>query len=117
MELCNSQITIMRGTAVNDAGDETDVGTPVYEHVPAALVEKSHTTFDRASSTRRTIRTWMCVLPDWADITIDDTIMDEGTTPPSFFMVEDIQRQPSLGLPSSLILTLRMRSGVSITSD
>jgi hypothetical protein len=43
-ELANTRITIMRGTAVNDAGDVSDVGTPVYLHVPAALVEKGHVT-------------------------------------------------------------------------
>ena len=57
MELANTRITIGRGTGVNDAGDITDVGTPLYLHVPAAVVEKSHQTFDYASSTRRTIRT------------------------------------------------------------
>lgn len=116
MEIATTRITIMRGTEVNESGDETDVGVPIYEHMPASLVERGHTTFDRASQTRRTIRDVMCVLPPWADVTSDDTIRDERTG--QFYMVEDITRQPSLmGGPSYLILTLRMRSGVTTGSD
>lgn len=116
MELANALLTVMRGTRVDDAGGIDDTGIPIYQHVPGALVEKSHVTFDPASQTRRTIRTWMCVLPAWADVDTDDTIMCETTTPPTFFYVRDIQRQPSIDVPADLILTLEMRSGISVTS-
>lgn len=115
LELANTTITVMRGKQPNRFGDLTNVGTPLYGGVPAALVEKSSTTFDRAAQQRRTIRTIMCVLPDWADVTTDDTIRDEGTG--AYYLIESIERQPSLGLPPDLILTLRSRSGVSVTTD
>lgn len=118
LEVANTLITVMRGTAVNSLGDETDVGVPIYQHVPASLLETGHTTFDRASTTRRTIRTVTCMVPPWADIDTDDTIMDERCTPPAYYMVESMQRQPSLvGVPANLILTLRARSGVAATTD
>ncbi len=116
LELANTRLTICRGTEVDDAGDLSDIGTPLYLHVPASLVEKSHTTYDPASSTRRTIRTIMCVVPSWVDIDLCDTLLDETTG--NAYMIEDILAQPSLmGAPQDLILTLRMRSGVSIGSD
>lgn len=118
LELATTSITIIRGTEVNELGDETDVGLTLYQHVPAGLVESGHQTFDRASSTRRTIRTITCVVPSWTDVDADDTIMDERATPPAYYMVESIVRQPSLiGSPANLILTLRARSGVSVTTD
>jgi hypothetical protein len=116
-ELANTYLTVMRGTSVNSTGDRTNVGLPVYQHVPAALIEQSKTVFDPAASTRRTIRQIMCVVPSWLDVSTDDTIMDEGPTPPAYYMVESIQRQPSLGPPPELILTLRSRSGVSVATD
>ena len=109
-----TRLTIMRGTEVDDAGDESDVGIPIYQHVPAALVQASMQAFDPASSTRRTIRVSKALLPSWADVTDSDTIMDESTG--SYFAIEDIQLQPTLGSPPDLLLTLRSVTGVSISS-
>jgi hypothetical protein len=107
-------MTIMRGTEVDEAGDTSDVGLPIYQHMPAAVLEQSHTTFDPASSTRRTIRVVKALLPNWADVDTDDTIMDETTG--YFYAIEDIQKQPSLGYPPDLVLTLRQVTGVSVAS-
>src|SRR5450756_869353 len=115
MELANTTLTVMRGTTVNAYGDLTTVGTPLYTGIPAAVVEKARQTFDRATQRAQTIRTTMCVVPDWADILTTDTLMDETTG--NFFMVEDITVQPSLGVPPDKILTLRWRSGVTPASD
>ena len=117
-EIANTQLTIMRGTAVNETGDVTDVGLPMYRDVPAALVEQSHVTYDPASQTRRTIRTAVCVVPSWTDVDIDDTIMDQGQNPATYYMIESMVRQPTLtGAPAKIILTLRARSGVSPATD
>lgn len=115
-ELAQAWLTIMRGTEVNRFGDETDVGTVIYEHVPAALTETARVTFDRASQTRRTVRTVTCVLSGYTDVTDDDTLRDEVTG--AAYLIESMQRQPALnGAPADLILTLRERSGVSVASD
>jgi hypothetical protein len=116
MEMANTRLTVMRGTEVNSHGDLTDVGLPLHKHVPAALVEKANVTFDRASQTRRTIRTIMCTVPGYTDVDDDDTIFDEGTG--NYFTVQAIEKQPTLiGVQADLILTLQMRSGVSAASD
>jgi len=115
MELANTTLSVLRGTTVNAYGDKTNVGNPLYTGIPAAVVEKSKQSFDRDTQRFQTIRTSMCVVPDWADILDTDTLMDESTG--NFFMIEDIQTQPSLGVPPEKILTLRWRSGVSVKSD
>ncbi len=116
LKLQNRLITIMRGTETDAYGDETDVGIVHRQHVPAALAEKSSQTSDPAAPVRRTVRMWECILPAWCDVTTDDTLMDETTG--FYFMVESIEQQPGPGYyPAPLILTLRMRSGVSVNSD
>jgi hypothetical protein len=113
--MANTTLSVLRGTTTNAYGDRTNVGIPLYTGIPAAIVEKSKQSFDRDTQRFQTIRTSMCVVPDWADILDTDTLRDETTG--NFFMVEDIQTQPSLGLPPDKILTLRWRSGVSVGSD
>jgi hypothetical protein len=116
MEIANCAVTIMRGTEANAYGDESDVGTPLYQHVPAAVTETSKTVFDPATQRPQTIRTSMCVLPSWADVLDSDTLQREDTG--DFFMVESIQRQPTLiGVQPDIILSLRWRSGVSPGSE
>lgn len=115
MELANTSLTVMRGTKVNGYGDRTNVGTPLYRGIPAARVESSKQVFDRASQRAQTIRTTKAVVPDWADILTTDTVMDETTG--DYYMVEDVTLQPTLGPPPDKLLTLRSRSGVTVTSD
>jgi hypothetical protein len=116
MDIANCLITVMRGTEANAYGDLSDVGTPIYEHMPAAITETSKTVFDPATQRPQTIRSSMCVLPSWADVLDSDTIQREDTG--DFFMIQSIERQPMLiGAPPDIILTLRWRSGVSPGSD
>jgi hypothetical protein len=115
MEIANTTLSVLRGTKVNAYGDKTNVGTPLYTGIPAAVVESSRQAFDRASQRHQTIRTIQCVVPDWADILDTDTLMDETTR--NFFMVESIAMQPTLGPPPDKLLTLRARSGVTVATD
>jgi hypothetical protein len=112
----NRRVTIMRGTDANAYGDESDVGVPIYTGVPAALAETSQTAFDSASERQQIIRTVTCTVPNWADVLTTDTLRDETTG--LYYMIESIEAQPGIGYyPPPKILTLRMRSGVTITSD
>ena len=106
----------MRGTAVNDYGDETDVGTPYLTGVPAAIAETSQQAFDQATQRHQIIRAVTCTVPAWVDVWTTDTIQDEFTG--YFYMIESIEAWPGIGYyPAMQILTLRMRSGVTIGSD
>jgi len=114
-EVASTTLSTFRGTTADGYGDLDDTGIPYLKGIPAAITETAKAAFDAASQTRRTIRTIMCVVPSWADIDDDDTLRDERTG--DFFMIESQQRQPSLGLPGDLILTLRARSGITIATD
>lgn len=117
MELANTRLTIMRGAIANAYGDLTDVGTPVYSGVPAAVVESSKQVFDPATQRPQTIRTSTAVVAGWVDVLTSDTIMDESTG--NYFMINDIGLQPTgpTGISPDKILTLRWRSGVTVASD
>lgn len=117
MEIANTRLTIMRGTAANAYGDLTDVGQPIYMGIPAAINESSKTVFDAATQRPQIIRTSVCVVQGWVDVLTSDTLMDETTG--NYYMIEDIQRQPTgpTGIPPNKILTLRWRSGVTVGSD
>jgi hypothetical protein len=111
----NRLFTVMRGVEVGWAGDETDVGVPIYTHVPCALAEVSDETFDRTATTRRTIRTWTCVFDNWVDVTLNDTLQDEASG--FFYSIESMEERPGIGMyPPAKILSLTMVSGVTVES-
>jgi hypothetical protein len=117
MELANTTFTIMRGVEANPYGDLSDVGSPMYTGVPAALNESSKQTWDPATQQPRTVRTSKAVLPGWADVLISDTIRDETTG--NAYTINDIETQPTggTGIKPDLLLTLRSRSGVGTGTD
>lgn len=115
MEFATTRLTVMRGTQANAYGDEADVGTPLYTDIPAGVVEQSKQVFDPATQQPRTIRMSKCIVPYWADILTSDTLQDQGNG--DYYMIEDLQIQPSLGSPPDKLLTLRWRSGVTPGSD
>lgn len=116
MRFQNREMTVMRGTETNRFGDETDVGIAIATGVPAALAEVGNETFNLSQSTRRTIRTFACRMPAYVDVDDDDTLMDEFTG--YFFEIESIEEQAGIGMyPAMKLLTLTMRSGVSVGSD
>lgn len=116
LRFLNRTITIMRGVEANPYGDLSDVGIPRYTGVQAAMAEIEQTYFDAASQRNQIVRGIECHVPNWVDVETTDTIQDEASG--DFFMIEGIRLQPGIGYyPASKILSLRMRSGVSVTSD
>lgn len=112
----NRRITVLRGTTTDVFGDLSDVGTPLYTNVQAAIAEVNETVFDAATQRPQTIRAVKCTVPAWADIQASDTIQDTFTG--WYYIVESIEELPGLGYyPPPKLLTLRMRSGVTVTSD
>lgn len=111
----NRAMTISRGTETNWAGDESDVGIPLYTGIPCSLAEVSDETFDPASTTRRTVRTWTCIFDAWVDVTLNDTLMDEFTG--YFFSIESMEERPGIGMyPPAKVLSLTMVSGITVQS-
>ena len=112
----NRTMTIFRGTAIGYYGEEDDIGVVFATGIPAALAETSEVTEDRTEPTRRTVRTFTLVFDSWVDVTLDDTLQDESTG--YFFEIQSMQERPGIGMyPPAKILTITMRSGISVASD
>ncbi len=116
LRLMNRRLTTYRGKTVNAFGDESNVGALYLSGVPAALAETSETAFDPATQRAQIIRAIKCIVPGWADVQMTDTIEDPATG--FFYLVENIEAEPGLGYyPPRQILTLRLRSGVSVDGE
>ena len=112
----NRQLSVMRGSVADAYGDLSDVGTPIHTGIPAAIEETTAVVFDQATQRPQIIRTITCVVPNWADIVTTDTLFDATTG--NYYLIESMTARPSPGYyPPDKILTLRMRSGISISSD
>lgn len=112
----NRPFTIFRGTSVGFYGEEDDIGVVFATGIPAALAETSEVTQDRTEPTRRTVRTFTLVFDSWVDVTLDDTLQDESTG--YFFEISSMMERPGIGMyPPQKILTITMRSGISVKSD
>ena len=116
LQFMNRQIAVLRGTAVDDLGDLSDVGAPLYTGIPAAIAEVSETVFDAATQRLSTIRSIKAAVPGWADVIASDTIQDEFTG--FYYIVLSLEAEPGIGYyPPRKLLSLKMRSGVSVQSD
>jgi hypothetical protein len=116
LKFMDRQIRTFRGSSVDEFGDMSDVGSPLYTGIQAAIAEVDETVFDAATQRMSTIRQVKGVVPGWADIIASDTLQDEFTG--FYYMVESLEAEPGIGFyPPRKLLTLRERSGVSIASD
>ena len=105
-----------RGPSIDAFGDVSDVGAPLYTNLPAAIAEVDETVFDFATQRPQTIRSIRCIMPGWVDVVASDTLQDTFTG--FFYIVESLEAEPGIGYyPPRKLLSLRMRSGVSISSD
>ena len=101
---------------MDSLGDASDVGTPLYTGIPAALAEVNETVFDAATQRLSTIRDIKAVVPGWADIISSDTLQDPATG--WYYIVLSIENEPGIGYyPPRKLLSLKERSGVSVASD
>jgi hypothetical protein len=112
----NRAINTYRGVAANAYGDLSDVGTLYLTGVPAAIAETTDVVFDAATQRQQIIRTVTCVLSAWVDVIDTDTLEDPFTG--FYYMITSLEARPGIGYyPADKILSLRLRSGVSISSD
>jgi hypothetical protein len=116
LRLMNHRLRTFRGQAASARGDVSDVGQLYLTDVQAALAETSQTAFDPATQRPSIIRAIQCIVPGWADIETTDTIQDPATG--FFYLIENIENEPGFGYRQPRkILTLRLRSGVSVTGE
>lgn len=116
LKVMDRRINVYRGTTADEYGDESDVGQLHLSSVQAAIAEVSQQAFDPATQRPSIIRSIQAVVPGWAGIETEDTIEDPATG--WFYLVDDVHQEPGFGLyPPRTLLTLRMRSGVSVEGE
>jgi hypothetical protein len=72
-------VSILRGTATNDAGDVIDADTAVYTGVLASVMERNRTTIDTQTQDPRVVRTTTMRVAAGTDILDTDRVRDEVT--------------------------------------
>jgi len=85
-------VSILRGTSVNDYGDEVDESTPTHTGIPASLIEQSRRTYLPAEGAYRVIRFTRCRLTAGTDVRKDDRILDERTN--RVYVVTELNDDP-----------------------
>lgn len=102
--LATTRVSILRGAAVDDVGDEYDTGDVFATGIIAALVEKSHTVWDAATQQRRTVRYMACTVPSTTDVLTTDRIKDEETG--IVYSIREVTQPLAVGLTPDLDLEL-----------
>lgn len=102
--LATTKITILRGTSVDEVGDTLDTLEVYKTGIIAALIEKSHVTWDAATQQRRTVRSINLALPSGTDLLGTDRILDEETG--YLYSVQDLTAPSAVGLVPDLEATL-----------
>jgi hypothetical protein len=105
-ETQNCTITLLRGSTVNQYGDEIDANDPLMTGIPATLIETGKSVQDPSTPTPRTIRQVYCSVPYWTGVLSTDRIMDERNS--EVFMILSVTTPPTtIGAPVDLVLQLK----------
>ncbi|MFJ8935358.1 hypothetical protein ACIRL0_06515 [Streptomyces sp. NPDC102365] len=101
----NTTITVLRGTTLDEFGDEADNATVAASGIPASLIEQVRQAFTPESATPRVVRyTIGRVNPD-TDIRETDRIKDERTN--RTYIVQAVSQTGGIGTTSDLRLDLK----------
>jgi len=112
-ETQNCLISVLRGTAVNQFGDEVDSNVPFISGLPATLIETGKTVQDPSTPTPRTIRQITAIVPEWAGVLNTDRLLDESTG--DTYIIISVTRPPTIiGAPVDLVLQLKRVSAESV---
>jgi hypothetical protein len=109
--LATTKVTILRGTRVDDVGDELDTMTPYRTGILGALIEKNSTTWDAATQERRTVRRIDLALPSGTDVLGSDQILDEETG--QVYSITSLTQPSAVGLVPDLELVLQRVTSVT----
>ena len=80
MNLATTTVSVLRGTAMDEFGDETDLATVAASGIPASLIEAGRQASEPVTGVPRIVRTHVCRVPPDTDVTEDDRIKDEQTS-------------------------------------
>jgi hypothetical protein len=91
----NTLVRILRGTELNEAADEVDSDTPVYEDVPASIIELARPSTSSADLMPRTVRRSVGKFDARVDIRQEDRVEDQFTG--MIYTVDNVSR-PHVGM-------------------
>lgn len=102
--LATTTVSILRGTSVDEYGDAYDNGTVAASGIPAAVVEESRRTYDRATQTPRTIRAVRGTLGSGVDVREGDQLRDDRTG--LIYAVQAVTQPGGVGMTPDLDVDL-----------
>ncbi|MFC5947073.1 hypothetical protein ACFQH9_02120 [Pseudonocardia lutea] len=102
--LANTTVSVLRGSTVDEFGDETDNETVAASGIIANIRETSSTFSDPGSTTPRVVRNVTCKLPSTTDVTETDRIKDE--TSGVIYTINTVTQEGGPGRTPDLALLL-----------
>lgn len=88
-------VTVLRGTATDEFGDEVDTDTPLYTKVPFSLIEQNRRVFDPVTGTPRTVRVAYGRTNAGTPLLTADRLRDERTG--SVYVINAVTQQAGVG--------------------
>lgn len=108
-ETANALISVLRGTTTDGYGDTLDDMQPLYQSIPATLVETTQVVQDPDTQTPRVIRAITGLVPLWLGVQTTDQVQDQAG---NLYIVVDVITQPNItGAPPESKLILRRVTG------
>lgn len=98
--LATTTVTVLRGTAVNEFGDEIDTDTVVDDNIPASILERPVTGGRPASGRKDTPRTYVLRMWKQVELQQNDRIRDERTGR-TYYVTTDAPSTNPVGLGST----------------
>lgn len=99
-------ISILRGAAADDYGDQEDTERTVASRIPASLLERTRTIRRYDSTTPERVKSITGRVGSGTDVQLEDRVRDERTS--TIYIVDDvIQQQGLMGHTPDIRLDLR----------
>lgn len=106
MGLATGRFSVLRGSTLNDYGDEVDGTTPALSGIGGSVIERSRKVFNPADGRVSTIRELTGRFPHGTDIQDGDRIKDEKTG--EIFVVAAVYRGSNAIVPSDVVTDLTL---------
>lgn len=93
--VATTTVTVLRGTATDEFGDEVDLDTVLYMGLPFSLIEQSRRVFDPVSGTPRIVRVAYGRTNSGTPLQTADRLRDERTG--SVYVIHAVTQHAGVG--------------------
>lgn len=105
--LPSTRVVVLRGTGVDEFGDETDVDTETVTHLPASITQDKQRSYQRVEQRGGVVETFTVRLRPNADVTEGDRLRDERTG--HVYQVREVANPARLvGVPDVRVTAVRV---------